>query len=336
MSTRRQPVRLALTPRDYAILHSLSEARYLTIDAIEWLHFPQWRTRWEQWVGQQQTGSDRRYKACTQAYTRVQQLSEAGLVGHIIRPAMLAVNTYRREPDLFFLTEAGAHALADQTGVPLATLHFRAPRERSYALLPHHAAVGRTYAALRCRIAEKPGLQFSGWRSEHDATRDFDRLEIVLPHMDGSRTHVERGIQPDGTFFIEHPNGRSLFFVEVERDQPVAKWREKVWAYEAYHGSAPLKARFDHGTFALLGVVESRARQQALLEATAEALVLLYGDGERRQQAQRRYLITTLHRVHPATVGAGWLKVEQATRVERRGAVPWGVTVQAAEYTLVS
>lgn len=42
------PPRLRITKRDIAILHSLSTARFLTAQTIEWLHFPDWRARWEQ------------------------------------------------------------------------------------------------------------------------------------------------------------------------------------------------------------------------------------------------------------------------------------------------
>lgn len=329
---------VSLTARDYAILQSLSQGRYLPIPCVEWLHFPQWRERYAVWQAEQAAGSERRYKACTQAYTRMQQLCAAGLVGHIVRPVAQAVNVYHREADLFFLTEAGALALTAHSGVPLSALHYREPRERSYLMLQHHATVGRAYAALRSRIEGKPGLSFSDWRSEHDFQRDHDRISVYTPQGEDGGTE-EQGIQPDGAFFIEHEGGRALFFVEVERDQPVMKWKQKVWAYEAYHGSAQLQARFQHPTFALLGIVENASRQRSLIQATAEALVALYPyNAERRESAMRRYEITTVERLHPATVGAGWFKLAAVRPVERKaigGAVRYGAEIEGAEHVLI-
>ena len=40
--------RLALTPRDIDIFESIHEARYLSTETLEWLHFPQWRERYTQ------------------------------------------------------------------------------------------------------------------------------------------------------------------------------------------------------------------------------------------------------------------------------------------------
>lgn len=35
--------------RNVEILWSLREARYLTVELVEWLHFPQWRDRYVQY-----------------------------------------------------------------------------------------------------------------------------------------------------------------------------------------------------------------------------------------------------------------------------------------------
>ncbi len=40
-----RPIRLQ--ERDLDILHSLSVGRYLTVPAIEWLHWPGWRERYK-------------------------------------------------------------------------------------------------------------------------------------------------------------------------------------------------------------------------------------------------------------------------------------------------
>jgi hypothetical protein len=108
MSKSAKAPRIALMTRDLDIFWSLHEARYLTIEAIEWLHFPQWHKRHVQWQEAQTAGETKSYIATTQAYTRLRLLQGNGYVGRIVRPTMLAVDTYQWEPDLFFLTKKGA------------------------------------------------------------------------------------------------------------------------------------------------------------------------------------------------------------------------------------
>lgn len=323
--------RVALTPRDYAILWSLHQARYLGVESIEWLHFPQWRARYATWP------PGRRYKATSQAYTRMQQLQSAGLVRRVKRPVAQAVDVYRREPDVFFLTLDGARWLAEERGLPLDALHYGEPRERSSARLPHHVAVGRAYAALRAQFETKlPEIRFTRWQSEHDTARDFDRIAVYHPRRDGGGQSEEQGLQPDGAFVIEHPTGATLFFVEVERAQPLPKWRAKIFAYEAYQNSPQLRARWGSHLFSLLGVARNAHHQRQLLTATAEALALLYPDPQRRAEAQESYFITTEERLHPLQIGRGWLWLTEVRSVERRGAVPWGVAIETAEHVLIS
>jgi hypothetical protein len=254
MPKARRPLRVVLTPRDGEILWSVHQARYLSVECIEWLHFPQWRDRYARWQQAQADGNAQRYKACTQAYTRMQQLEAAGYVGRVVRPTTLAITTYQREADLFFLTRQGAEALAAWREMPVETLHYGEPRLRSFLLLMHHEAVGRVYAALRGKLALRADLQFTDWRSEHDFQREHDTIPVATPQPDGRLVTEEQGIQPDGGFFLHHPGGRTLVFLEVERDQPLAKWRTKVWAYEAYAGSAALRERCGGAPVLYLGV----------------------------------------------------------------------------------
>jgi hypothetical protein len=336
MSKSTKAQRITLMTRDLDIFWSLYEARYLTIEAIEWLHFPQWRERYAQWQAAQAAGATKPYIPTTQAYTRLRLLQGNNYVRRIVRPTMLAIDTYRREPDLFLLTEKGATVLAEYRGLELEQLHYGEPRQRSYLMLQHHVAVGRVYAALRSRIESKPGIQFSEWRSEHHAAKDFDRVVMRVPQPDGSVRSEETGIQPDGAFFIDYEGGRTLFFVEVERDQPLKKWKEKMWAYEAYHNSAVLQERYGCSAFVLLGMALDAAHQRRLLEATGEALALLYPNAAQRAAAQGRYLIGHMGHAHPTLIGAGWHELRQVKVVERGGAVPVGVQVETAEYVLIT
>lgn len=336
MPKTTKPTRIALTPRDIHILWSLHEARYLTVEFIEWLHFPQWRERYAQWQQSQEAGSTKRYMPVAQAYHCLRRLEQAELVRRIVRPAMLAVDYYQREPDLFFLTEQGAEVLAAARGLGLDEILYGQPRQRSYLMLQHYVAVARVYAALRGRIDAKPGIVFSTWRSEHHATRDFDRITLRVPQPDGTHRTGETGIQPDGAFCIEYDGGRTLFFVEVERDQPLKKWKEKIYAYEAYARSPQLQARYGERRFFLLGVALDATHQRRLLEVTGEALTGLYTDPMYRMQAQKHYLIGHMGCVHPTQIGAGWQVLQRIEVVERGGVVPLGVKVETEDYVLIS
>lgn len=80
MPKTTKPARVALTPRDVEILWSLHEARYLTVEMVEWLHFPQWRDRYAQWQQAQESGSTKRYMPVAQAYHCMRRLEQAQLV----------------------------------------------------------------------------------------------------------------------------------------------------------------------------------------------------------------------------------------------------------------
>jgi hypothetical protein len=336
MPKTTKPARIALTPRDIQILWSLHEARYLSVEMIEWLHFSQWRDRYARWQQAQELGSTKRYMPVAQAYHCMRRLEHAELVRRIVRPVMLAVDSYQREPDLFFLTERGAEVLATTKGLDLDEILYGQPRQRSYLMLQNHVAVARVYAALRSRIDAKPGIAFTHWRSEHHAAKDFDRLTMRVPQPDGTHRPEETGIQPDGAFFIEYDGGRTLFFLEVERDQPIKKWKEKVYAYEAYSRSAQMQARYGAREFVLLGVALDATHQRRLLEATAEAIAGLYTDPVYRMQAYENYLIGHMGCTHPTRIGVGWQRLQRIEVVERGGVAPLGVKVEIGEHVLIS
>jgi hypothetical protein len=203
-------------------------------------------------------------------------------------------------------------------------------------MLQHHVAVARVYAALRSRIDAKPSIRFADWRSEHHAAKDFDRLTMRVPQPDGTHRTQETGIQPDGAFFIAYDGGRTLFFLEVERDQPLKKWKDKVYAYEAYSRSAQMQARYGTREFVLLGVALDATHQRRLLEATGEAIAGLYTDPLYGKQAQNNYMVGHMGCAHPTRIGAGWQVLNRIEAVERGGVAPLGVKVEIGEHVLIT
>lgn len=333
MAGRYNTQNIHVTGRDIEILHSLLEGRYLTVEAIEWLHFPQWQTRWARHVSDARSA---RYEPCSQAYATIRRLERAGLVKRLVRPTMLAIASFARAPDLMYVSERGIQLLAAHLEIEPLAVPYLERGIRSFRLLEHHAAVGRVYAALRCRISAKPELRLLDWRGEHRIARAFDTLQISVPQPDGSLALQQRGIQPDGAFAVDHGDGSAHFFVEVERDRPLSSWKQKVCAYEAYHDSPQLRQRYGSRSFTLLGIGRDAGHQRALLEATGEMLCLLYRDPGQRSAAFARYLIGHLGGCHPTLIGDGWQRLTAARLLPGYGVATWRAEVASRPHTLIS
>src|SRR5215212_9851534 len=101
------PPRLRITQRDIAMLHSLNTARFLTAQAIEWLHFPDWRARWEQHT------RARRYYPAPRVYGRLRALEQKNLIARIVRPISVASIAAQRDDNAYTLREGGAEVLAE-------------------------------------------------------------------------------------------------------------------------------------------------------------------------------------------------------------------------------
>src|SRR5690242_4675121 len=146
MSTARP--RLRITERDIAMLQSLSTARFLTAQAIEWLHFPDWRRRWERHTAEHRDGA---YYPAPRVYGRLRQLERAGMIHRIVRPISLASVTPQRDDNAYALAEPGALLLAEARGRSLDAICYEQLRERSVHNQTHSVLIGRFYAALRAK-----------------------------------------------------------------------------------------------------------------------------------------------------------------------------------------
>ena len=73
MGDRRQQ-RIQITYRDLAMFESLSTARFLTPQALEWLHFPEWEARYKAW--QAKGKKDEVYEVTGRLYHRLKRMRE--------------------------------------------------------------------------------------------------------------------------------------------------------------------------------------------------------------------------------------------------------------------
>jgi hypothetical protein len=113
LKQRKKPQRLQITERDLAIFESLSTARFLTAQALEWLHFPDWEARYKAW---QERGKDAGpYEVSGRLYGRLRRFREvrSPLVHRIIRPVALSTAEFRRDADAYALAEGGAELLVE-------------------------------------------------------------------------------------------------------------------------------------------------------------------------------------------------------------------------------
>lgn len=301
MSLPRSRMHLRVTERDIAMFDSLATARFLTPQALEWLHFPRWRERYAtHQVQQQEAPTDtERYKPANRLYSRLKQLRDAGLVMQIVRPVSFAIDQFRRDADAYALTEHGARVLATTYGRDIAEVWWEARQVRSAHTLPHSVAIGVFYAAMRAKVEATPGLVLDQWCGDHLLARAYDRITVASNRANGSVVTESLPIQPDATFVIRSERGVVRCFVEIDRGRSIQSWKQKIAAYHAYTGSKELRARYDAGGFVLLAVTVHGAYRQRLMETTAEVL----------GQPSDRYLFCGAQDVHPLTIGAAWRRI---------------------------
>lgn len=286
-SGRKAARRMRLQPRDVAMLHSLSCARYLTACALEWLHFDTWRVRYRALAEQQATDT---YQASSNLYHHMAGLQAAGLVARLGRTFESGTLSFRRQADAYALTSAGAELLADQRGCDIETLWYEEHRQKAIQNFEHRVAIGVFYAALRAEL-EYRHLEISGWQGDHLLARNaYDRVPIA-----GQRE--PEPVLPDATFLLNNER----FFVEIDRGtRPLRSWQEKVRAYEAYQGHHLLAARYATDCFRVLIVAPTLSRVRRIAEEVVKVT----------RDVSLRYLLMVEERVHPTMIRRGWLGVD--------------------------
>ncbi|GAA5531557.1 replication-relaxation family protein [Herpetosiphon gulosus] len=298
-------VRVALTPRDLAIFQTLADARFLTAAAIEWLHFPDRRPVWEaDMQARMQTACTEPYRIGRSVYRRLHLLVSAGYLYRLVRPIARLGHGGGREPDLYALSERGADAVAMEQDDPIDRASEFRQRPWSHMTTNHAAEIGDVYAALRVKIASMPGLAMEGWQHDVQLSRAYDQVTVTRP-LNGRMERVVLPVVPDGTFVLVHPRGRMRVFLEVDRGtRRTETWREKIMAYQAYHGSPALHTRYGTQQFLVLAIAPSTVQQRRLMNATAAVV----------GGASPRYLFTLRAAVHPLRIGAEWRRIAGITR----------------------
>lgn len=305
---------IQIQERDLALLESLSSGRYLTAAALEWLHYPSWRTRYKRFLDQQQADPTLIYRPTNEVYRRLVSMRAGAtpLVYRLTRTSERARLIYTRLADAYTLAEAGAELICMRRGYELDTLWYEDPRVRSIKNFEHSVAIGTYYAALRAS-AEFSHQQILDWRGDHLLARrdqeqsgpSYDRVRLSWVGKDGKLKAEDVAILPDATFTLN--DGR--YFVEVDQGTTnLESWGQKVRAYEAYRRSAKLQARYATDQFTVLIIAPAEPRLKRIAE---EAIKIT-------RQPGPGYLFTTEDKIHPVRIRANWRALADATWKTRR------------------
>lgn len=290
-----------IQPRDLAIFQSLSTARFLTAEAIEWLHFPQWPTRYRTWRQQCDAGTAaaERYYPATWVYFRLRKLKDVGMIGSIGTTVDAAASVISSMDSAYFLTERGAEQLAARSGQDFDDLWWETTaKKRSVQNLAHSMAIGRAYAALRSAV-ERDGQEMTAWQGDHqlNAPQQYDRIPIA-----SQREPVP--LAPDATFLL----GSWRYFVELDRGtRPLRSWSEKAQGYWAYRQHRLLRDRYGCQDFTLLIIAPTAQRLRRIAETVAQAA----------QGGEPGVWLLEDDHLHPHRVRANWEQVVSATATRR-------------------
>jgi len=297
-SSPHPPRAIWVQERDLAMLLSIGTARMLTVQMLEWLHFASWRTRYKQALEQARAHTNApSYRPARQVHERLAGMARHGLLTRATRTNDRGATYFRRLPDMFTLTRAGAELLCARLGVAAEELAVVERRARAIQNVEHCIAIGQCYAALRAEL-EYRGRSLDDWMGDHRLQRSYDRLITA-----GGKAMVS--LIPDATCHI----AGQRYFIEIDRGtRPLRSWVEKTYAYEAYRGSAQLRARYDTDTFKVLIVAPTTTR---LARIAGEVATVNRG-------ATPDYLFTQASMIHPTTIRRGWNVIDSATLRKRQ------------------
>lgn len=317
------PAPIRLQARDLDMLYSLGVGRYLTVQALEWLHVPTWRARWQAHRDNDQ--GKRGYYPLPNLYRRLEGLRGGGYVTVIRRTLDRATVTFSRQADLYALTEAGAELLAaNRPQLDVDELVWEGQRPRALQTLEHTALIATLYAALRAELEH----YFAGQADRLILSDWADDRRLAQAGPAGERRYDQVGAEgddlpvlPDATFVLSLGERQRRYFLEVDRGtRPLDSWREKVRAYRAYKGSSELRARYEVNDFALLVIAPTTRRMERVAAQVAKA--------DSSKALACRFLLS--EHVHPTTIRERWQRIGDSATSYRQ------VAGRPAEYVTVS
>ena len=306
------PTAIRLQPRDLDMLHSLGVARFLTVQALEWLHYPSWRENWTK--HQQQPTPKRSYYPAPNLYRRLEGMRGGGYLVNIKRAQERATVSFNRLADVCALTNAGAELLAEYCGIDIDQLSVHPKAPRALQNLEHSVTIAQFYAALRSQLEsmyadDARPVSLVGWQADHQLARNYDRLKDVVVRRNDQLAYVDLPVLPDAAFEVVRGETRRRYFLEMDRGtRPLDSWREKAEAYKRYYESAELQARYSVKHFVLLIVAPTQTRIERIAQTIAKV----------ERKPTMHYVYAKVADIHPLTLQAQWQTAEKVVMHQRR------------------
>ena len=167
-------------------------------------------------------------------------------------------------PVLYLLGRKGEELLRRERG--LEDARWGGNSGLSGEFLEHTLSIN-DFRVMVTLAAARNGFDLTAWRSESRLKQDYDRVTIAGPR--GGRSV---SVIPDGYFALQTPQGRTHFFLELDRGtMPTKRFRSKIEAYLAYYRSGGYQRRYQAKSLRVLTVTLSRARLASLLSVTEQA-----------------------------------------------------------------
>lgn len=161
---------------------------------------------------------------------------------------------------VYYLGAVGMELLAAQrhrTGKP-----FRRPKTVYNALaapimLLHDLLVSEVYTRVRLRVAQEDDLRFRWVIQWQSVIRDQAGNELV---------------RPDAILIFNHFDVTRYFFLEMDRDQGVRRWEEKIQKYENALSTGLWRGKVGMTTFPTVLVLTEKANPKRITEIVKKKL----------------------------------------------------------------
>lgn len=269
---RNETRRVALGPRDLAILTAVADYRFLTREQVQRLFFgarsPYGHRRR---LGAEPNGFRR---ACD----RLKKLTTAGYLRRVVGPYVFfgfdqagdrSPASYARPPYLYLLAELGAELVASLRGDDPDGLLVKKAHELSPVTLGHELALNDVRVALTLATEADPGWRLVNWL---DTRAAYEEYSIDHPETGRPVRHV---FAPDAWAHVRTAAGQDVgIFLELDRGtQSHRRITEKVRIFLDYARSGRFRARFGLDKFRVAFVTTATPARAKNLRRTVETQI---------------------------------------------------------------
>jgi len=234
----KQAPRMILQRRDKDIILSVYENRFLRRDQIERLFFGN-------------TAS------CNQ---RLMKLYQNKYLDRLFQPV-----SFGSTQAVYGLDKRGADIVALELGVDRSEIHWKRRDNRvEFLFLEHTLDIAEFRLCLMKAIQKDRTADILFWQ------REGKELQDRVENPKGNSNYLP--INPDAFFGIQTAEGKSFYFVEIDRGtESNRRFIKKITAYKQYWKTKKYQDRYNFRSFRVLIVTTTQKRLNNLLTKTGEA-----------------------------------------------------------------